>query len=117
VTEAEASYAMIKKTGIALTGSIVDDANLGVRWGKMFVDLADAETQVLAQRRANINASQVEPFPAQLDMDPGTSPFADGFLSFYDPQIWGSFPLDIEDTLGPFGPNIDYRDYIPGPFA
>jgi hypothetical protein len=107
---------MIKKTGIALTGSMVDDANLGVRWGKMFVDLAEAETQVLAQRRSNINASQVEPFSAPLDMDPGTSPSADG-LSFYDRQIWGSFPLDIEETLGPFGPNIDFRDYIPGAFA
>ncbi|KIV86996.1 hypothetical protein PV11_02569 [Exophiala sideris] len=116
--EAEASYVMIKKTGIALTGSIVDDANLGVRWGKMFVDLAEAEIQVLAQRsRGNVNANQVEPFPAQLDMDPGTSPSADGFLSFYDPQIWGSFPLDIEETLGPFGPNMDFRDYIPGNFA
>ncbi|KAK4947287.1 zinc finger transcriptional activator [Elasticomyces elasticus] len=115
--EAEASYVMIKKTGIALTGSIVDDANLGVRWGKMFVDLAEAEIQVLAQRRSNVNANQVEPFPAQLDMDPGTSPSADGFLSFYDPQIWGSFPLDIEETLGPFGPNMDFRDYIPGNFA
>ncbi len=108
---------MIRETGIALTGSMADDANLGVRWGKMFVDLAEAETQVLAQRRGNINANQEGTAPSQLDMDPGTSPFADGFLAFYDPQIWGSFNLDIAGTLGPSGPNIDFGGDIPGPFA
>lgn len=108
---------LIKKAGIALTGSIVDDVNLGVRWGKMFIDLSEAEAQLLGQRRGNISANQAEPLPAQLDLDPGASPSADNFLSFYDPQIWGSLTLDTEEPLGPFVPNVDFRDYIPGPFA